>query len=115
MSAQHDYWKECISIAAEECDLALTPEQLDCLAWAAEGGHENYGMAFYSPPPSDRLHAVEDEWKSKLISLQAEFDAYRCGAETAIKKALRVDQGSLVSIGHDGEVMRYCGRSERIL
>lgn len=46
-----DYWKECISIAADECDLSLTKEQLDYLASSVEGGHDNYGMAFYSPRP----------------------------------------------------------------
>ena len=55
MTAKQDYWQECISIAAEECALKLTPEQLDCLASSAEAGHEHYGMAFYSPPESDRI------------------------------------------------------------
>lgn len=41
-----DYWKECISIAADECGLSLTDEQLECIAGAVEGGYENYGMAF---------------------------------------------------------------------
>lgn len=40
------YWKECISIAADECGLALTDEQLDYLAGSVEGGFENYDMAF---------------------------------------------------------------------
>lgn len=48
-----EYWKECISIAADECDLSLTSEQLEYLADSASGSHENYGMAFYSPPASD--------------------------------------------------------------
>lgn len=50
MNSTIDYWKECISIAADECDLSLTKEQLDYLASSVEGGHDNYGMAFYSPP-----------------------------------------------------------------
>ena len=41
-----NYWEECISTAADECGLKLTKEQLKYLADAAEGGHENYGMAF---------------------------------------------------------------------
>ena len=40
-----NYWKECISIAVDELGLALTDEQIDYLADAVEGGHENYGMA----------------------------------------------------------------------
>ena len=55
MSAQRDYWQECMAIAAEECELTLTPEQLDCLASSAESGHDHYGMVFYSPPPGERL------------------------------------------------------------
>ena len=30
-----DFWKECIGIAADECDLQLTNEQLTCLAESA--------------------------------------------------------------------------------
>lgn len=41
-----NYWKECISIAVDELGLALTDEQLEYLADAVEGGHENYGTAF---------------------------------------------------------------------
>ena len=57
MSAQQDYWQVCISIAAEECELKLTPEQLAYLAEAVEGGHEHYGMAFYTCSAS--RHAAE--------------------------------------------------------
>lgn len=39
MSRDLDYWKECIAIAAEECDLKLTEEQLQCLADSASAGH----------------------------------------------------------------------------
>jgi hypothetical protein len=45
MNAQRDYWQECMAIAAEECELTLTPDQLDYLASAAESGHKHYGMA----------------------------------------------------------------------
>ena len=60
MSTQRDYWQECMAIAAEECELTLTPDQRDCLASAAESGHEHYGMAFYSPPPGERMSEIED-------------------------------------------------------
>jgi len=114
MSAQRDYWQECIETAAEECDLKLTQEQLDCLASSAESWHENYGMSFYSPPPSERLNEIEDEWKKRLKALQAEFDAYKNNAETAVKQALRVHRDDQVSIGRHGEVSRHGGRTERI-
>jgi molecular chaperone GrpE (heat shock protein) len=114
MSAQKDYWTECIAIAAEECGLKLTTEQLEYLASAAEGGHEHYGMAFYSPPASDRLEDIEREWKEKLRRLQAEFDAYRGNAETAVKQALRVYDDANVSIEPHGEVLMHGGRTVRI-
>ena len=114
MGAQNDYWKECISIAAEECDLALTPEQLSYIAEAVEGGHEHYGMAFYSPPPSDRLNDIEREWKAKLKAQQDEHDRYARNAETAVKQALHVHLDDKVTIGEYGEVLLHGGRTERI-
>lgn len=114
MSAQNDYWKECISIASEECDLKMTPEQLTYLADAVEGGHEHYGMAFYSPPPSDRLSDIEREWKAKLKAQQDEHERYVHNAETAVKQALRVHRDDQVTIGSYGEVLRHGGRTARI-
>ena len=109
-----DYWRECIETAAEECGLLLTREQLECMAADVEGCHENYGMAFYSPPPSDRIAEVEREWKVKYEALQREFETYRNNAHTAVKKALRQRDDAVVSIGEDGEVLRYDGRCDRI-
>lgn len=40
-----NYWKECISIAADEIDLEMTDAQLKYLADAVEGGAENYSQA----------------------------------------------------------------------
>lgn len=109
-----DFWKECISIAADECELSMTSEQLEYLAGSVSGGHENYGMAFYSPPDSDRYDDIEREAKSKLKALQAEFDAYRNNAESAVKQALRQHRDESVSIGHHGAVFRHGGRTEQI-
>jgi len=114
MNAQKDYWKECMAIAAEECDLTLTDDQLDCLASSAKAGHDHYGMAFYSPPPTERITDIEAVWKERLKTLQAEFDAYRGNAETAIKQALRVHRDEQVGIGSYGEVHLYNGRCTRI-
>lgn len=109
-----DYWKECISIAADECGLSLSDDQLTALAEGAESGHEYYGQAFYSPPASERLSDIEDEWKRKLAALQAEFDAYRNNAETAVKRALRQYDDANISIGEYGEVLRHDGRTTQI-
>ena len=110
-----EYWTECIACAAEECDLTLTTEQLQTLAMAVEGGHECYGMAFYSPPPSDRISDIENEWKKKLKEKEREFESYQRNAETAIKRALGQHSDANVGIGDYGEVTRYDGRITRIL
>ncbi|OQS41152.1 hypothetical protein [Chromobacterium haemolyticum] len=106
-----DYWKECIQLGAEDCDLTLTDEQLECLADSVSGGHENYGMAFYSPPSSDRISDIEREWKGKFDRLQSEFDEYKRDAETAVKRALRQHSDANVTIGECGEVLRHDGRT----
>lgn len=110
-----DYWEECISDAAEECELKLTEKQLAQLAKSVSIGHDQYSMSFYSPPAKDRLNEIEREWKIKCEKLQKEFDAYRGNAETAIKQALDQHRDSKVSIEKDGEVFRCDGRIERIL
>ena len=109
-----DYWAECISIAADECGLELTSEQLDMLAGSVQGGHENYGMAYYSPPPSERINSIEAEWKAKYRALEAEFERYRGKAEAAVGKALRQYTDANISIGEHGEVFRHGGRTEQI-
>jgi hypothetical protein len=109
-----DYWKECIDIAADECSLQMTSEQLECLAKSVQAGHENYGMAFYSPPASDRIADIEREWKAKLKAQQEQHEKYVRNAETAVKQALNVNTDDSVSIGSYGEVLRHGGRTERI-
>ena len=114
MSAENDYWSECIWSAADECALELTAEQHKCLVESVQAAHENYGMAFYSPPSSDRLDAINAEWEVKFKRLQAEFDAYQVNAETAVRKALRQYSDAQVTIGDGGEVWRHGGRSTQI-
>ena len=109
-----DYWEECISIADDECGLKMTDEQLAYLASSVAGGHEHYGMAFYSPPSGDRLNEIERQWKEKHTALQREFDAYKGNAETAVKRALRQRDDENISIGKYGEVFRHGGRTEQI-
>jgi hypothetical protein len=115
MSTEKDYWAESLSIAADECELTLTPEQLAYLASAASSAHEHYGMAFYSPPAGDRLGEIEREWKAKLKAEQDRFNKYRNNAETAVKRALRIHSADPVTIEAYGQVYRHGGRSEQIL
>ena len=114
MSAEDDYWSECIWSAAEECDLKLTAEQHKCLAESVQVAHENYGMAFYQPSPSDRLDDINSEWEAKFKRLQAEFDAYKGNAETAVRRALKQYSDAQVTIGDGGEVWRHGGCSTQI-
>lgn len=114
MSAQLDYWEECISIAAEEVGLVITPDQLKAIASAVESSHDNYGLAFYSPPASDHYDHLEREQQRKFKNLEKELEDYRNNAETAIKQALRQRPDANVSIGEYGEVTRYDGRTTRI-
>ena len=113
--AQQDYWEECISLGAEACNLELTPEQLECLADSVRSGHEHYGMAFYSPPPSDRLSTIEAEWKGRLDSLRTEFDNYRSNSDKAIRRALGLRSDSNISIEQHGDVFLHEGRTSQIL
>lgn len=114
MDAQRDYWQECISIAADECEVILTPEQLAYIADSVEAGHDNYGMAFYSPPSTDRINEIEREWRAKYAELQRQFDKYRNDAELAVKIALYQHRDAQVSIGEHGKVVLYDGRTDRI-
>lgn len=113
---QKDYWSECLAVAAEECDLKLSLEQLDCLASAAQHAYEYHGMAFYQPPPGERLSEIEDEWKRKLKeAAEQKFERYQDNAEAAVRTALRVHRDAQVSIGEGGSVFRHGGRTEQLL
>jgi len=109
-----DYWKESISESAEECGVVLTQNQLECIAKTVKGSHECYGMAFYTPPDSDRLSDIKREYENKLKNIENEFNTYRENAEKAIKIALKQYYDTHVSIHEHGEVLRHNGRTERI-
>jgi len=111
---QRDYWRECLSNAAEECGATLTDAQLNAMAADVCLAHENYGMAFYSPPASDRYAEIERKWKGKLAAAERELAEYRQNAETAVKKALRQYSDAVVTIGEHGEVLRHGGRTVQI-
>lgn len=112
--SKNDYYAEGLAESFDEHGITATPEQIAAVAADVAGYAENVGMAFYTPPPSDRYNAIEREWKAKYEALQREFDAYRGNAETAVKKALRQYDDANVSIGQYGEVYRHGGRTEQI-
>jgi hypothetical protein len=105
------YWIECVEIGADECGAALTKEQIEYIAGSVQGGHENYGMAFYSPPSSDRIDAIESEWRAKYNELKKEFDKYRENSESAVHRLARLHRDTSVSIGDYGQVTACNGRS----
>lgn len=109
-----DYWEEVLAIAAEECELTLTEQQLACLAEAADGAHEHYGMSFYSPPSTDLIEDIKREYEAKIKAKDRELERYRDNAETAVKLALRQQSDARVTIGERGEVFRHCGRTEQL-
>lgn len=109
-----DYWKEGVSSALEEVGVILSDEQLTSVAKSMQLSSDNYGQAFYSPPPSDRIAVIEREWKEKLTKLNNELMTYRENAETAIKKALGQFSDTRVEIGEHGRVLRIGGRIEQI-
>ena len=111
-----EYWKEAVECAFDTADAydvwnGLTDKQRSLIADSLQGSYECYGMAHYSPPPSDRLNEIQREADAKIKSLQREFDAYRQDAETAVKRALRQHSDVSVRIGKHGEVVRYDGRT----
>jgi hypothetical protein len=66
-----DYWKECISVAANDCGLSLTEEQLECLVGAVESGHENYRMALgYNDIPNPVESRAQEELRQLKIEKQ---------------------------------------------
>lgn len=79
-----DYWTECIDIAAEECCLALTDEQRSCLAESVSGGHENYGMAFYSPPAGEHLKNEILDLEQRLKREREKVHCEHCGGRGSI-------------------------------
>ena len=84
------------------------------MAEAAEVAHENHGMAFYSPPASDRLADIEREYQAKLKEAKNEHERYVSKAEGAVKQALGMRHDDHVTIGSHGEVFRHGGRTERV-
>ena len=111
---KRDYWEECLASSFEEHGIVVTTEQLKSIAFDMQNGSDNIGMAFYSPPWSDRISDIEKEWKDKYDALIRDFEKYRGNAETAVKVALNQYSDSQVSIEEYGEVLRHGGRTERI-
>jgi hypothetical protein len=83
-----EYWQECITTAAEECDLPLLRGQLLALAESAESAHENYGMFSYDPGGSAYIQVVEDQYKRQLRDKDNEHEK-ECNSYVETIKDLR--------------------------
>jgi hypothetical protein len=110
-----DYFEECISESCSSCGIKLSTDDIQRISADVFIAHENYGMAFYSPPSTDRLSVIQNEADAKYKRLEQEFDRYRRGAEAAVKNALHQHKDANISIDNDGFVTRYDGRAEQIL
>lgn len=113
------YWQEAFEIALDEMGLysiveLMSKEQRAEMGEALAVSHENYGLAHYSPPASDRISSIEREWRQRLEEERDRTDAARKGAEIAVRKLLRVHRDDPISVTDGGEVYRHGGRTERI-
>ena len=106
MRTDHDYWREVVMNAADGCDLELTREQRESMADAMSAAHDRYGLAFYTPPSSDRMAEIEAEHKREVTRLRAEMDAYRATVQEGLKVRYEINgQGTQVDIDVHGRVL----------
>jgi hypothetical protein len=75
------YWQECVATAAEECGASLTKEQAEYIGGACEGAHENYGMAFHSPPAGEHMRNEILELKRELSAERAKVICVPCNGK----------------------------------
>lgn len=61
-----EYYAECISIAADECGLIITPEQSLYLGGAVLGAVENFSMAYGYDVASRNLRAFNDRAQDEI-------------------------------------------------
>lgn len=102
-----DYWSEAVSEALDSVGIEASSGQIKEIAEGMSISHENYGMAFYSPPASDYFDREVDEWKRKYKALQEELEQYQANAERAVKRAYKLSQDVPISIEKYGEVKRW--------
>ena len=82
--AQRDYWTECVEAAFEEAAISATPEQVEAVAGAVEVSHDNYGMAFYTPPSGEHLRSEIDTLKRELADERRKVICKECRGRGSI-------------------------------
>lgn len=76
---EDQYWQDCISEAAEECDLDLTKAQLECLSYHIQMGRDDISMASGDAVASSNLFAhIEREKDDMAKALRREKDKVQC-------------------------------------
>ena len=98
-----DYWKECISMAADECGLVLTDEQLECLAGSVEVGHESYGMAFGHDSIPNPMSSEVEQLKAQIKKLEKQHEAQLYGIKKGVATRRNVSLHD-VHIEDDGHI-----------
>ena len=88
---QCDYWTECVETAFENEGIKATPKQIDGVAGAFEGAHDNYGLAFYTPsgPSQDSLDLAEA--RRELMKERAKMRCTHCKGRGAVLLGPRDD------------------------
>lgn len=100
-----DYWKECISISADDIGLVLTDEQISYLAESVQGGFENYGMAH----GYDCISGESDESK-ELKRMKAEKEKHDLYIASTRPCRYCIDGTGKDSWGRDCTCMHCDGR-----
>ena len=78
------YWRECVEIALNDVGITATPEQIQEIAWSVQGGHENIGMAFYSPPAGEHLTTEIERLRRELREERDKIACNTCGGRGRI-------------------------------
>ncbi len=79
-----NYWKECIECAFDEAGIIATAEQVEHVADSVKCSHENYGMAFYSPPAGEHLRSEISALKRELTRERNKIDCPTCDGNGSI-------------------------------
>lgn len=114
-----DYYQESFEIAMDEVGCwhlveQMTAEQRSEIGKSLAVSVENESLAIHRPSSGDRIAQIEREWQQRLEDERDRTEAARKGAETALRRVLRVHRDDPISFTDAGEVYRHGGRTERI-
>ena len=87
MSAKLDYWAESVADALSNEGIPASPEQIANIAGAMETSHENYGMAFYSPPAGEHYKREISDLKQRLNIEERKVTCTACNGKGMITEA----------------------------